>query len=402
MKALAAAGLGLCLGGCLLAERFAAGGSASETTNKIAGKRDSADPPGGTTPVTAPPLGPDAAEARTWRLNTTAAGAAVAEDQVGFPLLLRLDSASCDFSRAGNGGSGIGFRKGDGTPLPFAIERWDSLGRKAEIWVRMDTVKGNSDTQIIRMEIAPGPSGPFPPGPGVFSPADGFAGVWHLGAAEGGKPDATGNGHWAHPVYSHGRDTVEGRVGLADRLDTLNGYLDVGVVQAEGTLTLSAWVLADAGSPWSAVIQKPLLAAGDGTSADPWQMSYGLLSQGAGEGQAFAASPGTLHPVLMAATPAAPGAWIHLAGTWDGESFTLFRDGRKVAAGIAGFAGYLERNDLPTWIGGYSLPNSQQRYGRFSGLVDEVRIEATARSEGWIRLAYENQKAGQSLLRLIR
>jgi hypothetical protein len=34
----------------------------------------------------------------------------------------------------------------------------------------------------------------------------------------------------------------------------------------------------------------------------------------------------------------------------------------------------------------------------FAGTLDEVRISTVVRSPGWIRLSYENQRSGQTLV----
>ena len=84
-------------------------------------------------------------------LNTSSTGADIAGMVTNFPVLLRLRANSFDFSQAKRDGGDIRFTSSSGIPLPYEIERWDSIGREAEEWVRVDTVQGNNDSQFIIM-----------------------------------------------------------------------------------------------------------------------------------------------------------------------------------------------------------------------------------------------------------
>jgi hypothetical protein len=349
--------------------------------------------PGGTLEVT--PLSVAAGDsARTWAfgLNTGAAGAGVAEDVAGFPLLIRLDSAF-DFAAVRDPGQRLSASKPDGTPLALRIERWDSLARRAEIWIRMDTVRGDADSQSVMLRYHP-EGGPPPPAAPVppFDPADGFAGVWHLEGVPGDRADATGNGHWARPVRFRGEETVEGRVGEAVRLSG-SSHLDVGTVDAAGPVTVSAWVLPDGVEYPAPIVQKP-----SATTPEMSRYAYALIQNGINLnrnlGAAFGVSDGNEYP--QAESDPGHAGWSYLCGSYDGESVRLYRDGQWVGAYARRLPAGIERNALGTLIGAYT-PDSV--YAAFRGVIDEVRIETVARPAAWIRLAFENQKAGQTLIR---
>ena len=111
------------------------------------------------------------AQHRSLYINTALNGAGVAGDVVGFPLLVRLDSSNFNmgFAQARSGGVDIRFTKaGDAVRLPHQIERWDSVGKRAEVWVLVDTVKGNSRTQFIRMHWGKGDAADSSRGAAVF------------------------------------------------------------------------------------------------------------------------------------------------------------------------------------------------------------------------------------------
>jgi len=84
-------------------------------------------------------------------LNTTPSGAGVAADIYRFPVLLRLTKDKFDFLTARSDGEDIRFIKADNTPLPYQIERWDAVNGFAEIWISVDTVYGNNNTQYFTM-----------------------------------------------------------------------------------------------------------------------------------------------------------------------------------------------------------------------------------------------------------
>jgi hypothetical protein len=84
-------------------------------------------------------------------LNTSSTGAGVAVDVYNFPLLVRLHSGNFDFSDARADGGGLLFTGHDGAVLSFGIERWDPAGNRAEIWVKVDTIRGDDSVQTITM-----------------------------------------------------------------------------------------------------------------------------------------------------------------------------------------------------------------------------------------------------------
>ncbi|MCD6023886.1 MAG: hypothetical protein K0Q91_802, partial [Fibrobacteria bacterium] len=96
-------------------------------------------------------------------------------------MLVRLGAEDSDiFTAAKAGGADIRFDKLNGTHLPYQIESWDAVGKSAAIWVLMDTVKGNSSAQNVRMRW--GNAGAFDSSSGtaVFDTAKGFKAVWHF------------------------------------------------------------------------------------------------------------------------------------------------------------------------------------------------------------------------------
>src|SRR5271157_2876192 len=128
-------------------------------------------------------------------LNSSATGANVATQQLGFPVLVRLTSTTPAFSFAQTqaGGQDIRFSKADGTHIPYQIERFDQTNQVAEIWVKAD-VNGNDNSQYISMYWGNGTAVDSSNGAAVFN--NGFVGAWHLNETgninANGYADATG------------------------------------------------------------------------------------------------------------------------------------------------------------------------------------------------------------------
>ncbi len=81
-------------------------------------------------------------------LNTTSSGAAVSSNVTNFQALIRLNTENFQFNTARGDGADIRFAKPDGTHLYYQIEQWDSLSQQAQIWVKIDTVYGNSSEAL--------------------------------------------------------------------------------------------------------------------------------------------------------------------------------------------------------------------------------------------------------------
>ncbi|MCX7727506.1 MAG: DUF2341 domain-containing protein, partial [Chitinispirillaceae bacterium] len=84
-------------------------------------------------------------------INTKPSGANISENVYSFPVLVRLNNLNFDFSKAKPNGADIRFAKSDGTHIPYYIEMWDTLNKKADIWVKLDTVYGNDSTKHFTM-----------------------------------------------------------------------------------------------------------------------------------------------------------------------------------------------------------------------------------------------------------
>jgi hypothetical protein len=313
-------------------------------------------------------------------LNTTVTGAAVSGIITGFPLLVRLDSSSFDFSRVGPPENGIRFTNEKGAPLSCEIEHWDAAAQNAAIWVKLDTIRGNNSEQYIVMQWGDNDVVSRSDGTAVFDTALGFAGVWHLNENPESGTDAikdrTANGYNGTPNGSMtGGNVASGMIGTALMFDGYDDYIDAGKLNIIGNYTLSCWINAGDLDSASRFIWKEFSytlwydAEGDGVRVEHFTDS--LVWRGIYQDNS------RLHPLNT-------DTWYYLAGTFDGDKIRLYVNGEQVDSTQTIGVNPLSSQE-PLSLGG--------RSGEFvKGIMDEVRIERRARSADWIRLCYRNQK----------
>lgn len=321
-------------------------------------------------------------------LNTTSAGAGVAGNVDDFPVLVRLTQADFDFSQAGSGGSDIRFSDAKGKRLRYEIERWDSAGARAEIWVRVDRVLGNSSSQFINLHWGAPVGEGFSDGRPVFAADAGFAGTWHL--AEG-APDTLSNDLYKDASgYNPASDRTasEIRSGVIDGGAGFDGgdYIGVPVadplLQPNSAVTASAWMRASRTGPAGGT----LLSMGDTYTLRVTPSGSLRFQVYTGE---FAAVETPKGVNLL------DSAWHHVAGSYDGSTLAVYVDGRLSAKAAA--RGALDYRFWPGFVLGRH-GNRKAGY-EFIGSLDQVEISGErARPADWLKLAFENQREGSLLV----
>ncbi|MBN1130921.1 MAG: DUF2341 domain-containing protein [Chitinispirillaceae bacterium] len=348
-------------------------------------RHDVAVPPNDTVVVS----NPSWKYARPLVLNTSATGANVAGTVTGFPALIRLHAGNFDFSQAHDDGADIRFTKQDTAFLDFEVERWDVAGQRAEIWVKIDSIRGNDSTQSITMYWGNPHASDNSNSAAVFDTANGFMGAWHLhepGAAA--AFDATGNHYDGTPHGMTAAFSVDGMIGNARWFNGTSSYIELtGTARSklsfpeDGTYTLSAWVYATTiDSAAYYIISKGNRNYNlDLSGYNLWEV-YDFRS-GAGWERNFA-------------TPTA-GEWKLLTGVRNGSDMRLYVDGRCADSTIDVYGSPLARtSDLDVQIG----KRADSLYGYWNGIIDEVTIANRSRSADWIRLCYMNQNSVDRLV----
>jgi biopolymer transport protein ExbB len=327
-------------------------------------------------------------------LNTTASGANISQIIVDFPVLVRLNSVNFNFSQARTNGEDMRFIKQDNSALAFEIEYWDSASAIAIIWVKIDTVYGNNSSQYFAM-LWGNPSAKTKSNPAaVFDTSKGFQGVWHLGESGGTtQKDATYNKYIGTPEAMTGSSDVMGIIARAQDFDgssqcisvlnARNSRLDV---QTDSFYTVSSWVFART------------LNNGLHVFLSKGSAQYGLMINKANRWEFYGGLVGYGVDTTTTA-PATANAWTLVTGVRNGMKQYLYINGVLADSTLlaAGTSPGISNNFYDLVIGRQSDDQSQW----FDGIIDESRVEGIARSAGWNKLCYQNQRSDQVLVQVV-
>jgi Concanavalin A-like lectin/glucanases superfamily/Domain of unknown function (DUF2341) len=330
--------------------------------------------------------------------NTTASGADVNGTVVNFPILIRLNLTDFNFAQAQSNGNDIRFANSNNVSLPYEIERWDATGGQAEIWVKIDTILGNSSSQYVVFYWGNAKAASASNGAAVFDTANGFQGVWHMAWA-GNTPavDATSNHFDGTPYSMTAASSVQGYIGMARQFDGQTDYIAMPGTAAgaldfpkNAVYSVSAWVSADTLDGRYRII------------ASKGNKQYNLQIKNTDEWEfaEFRDAPQDSVGWEETTTPAATGAWTYVVGMRVGTMQYLYVNGSCVDSSIALFplkaSDSLRQRDQTNNFTIGKLPDSPSYF--FTGIIDEVRVSNKELSRDWIKLCYMNQKADNSLI----
>ena len=181
-------------------------------------------------------------------------------------------------------------------------------------------IKPGTDSGFIRMHWGNAAAVPVSDGKAVFDTGRGYAGVWHLGG-EGVRNAVatTSDGEEirisrVEALIAEGRSFAGGNQGI---LIPAGNALYPGAA-----ITASAWIHADT---WQGgghrILQTGIPETGYALIQDNDSLAW-MLGGPAGSATIKAPLPG-------------PGAWHHVAGTYDGAVSRLYVDGKLAASGSA-------------------------------------------------------------------
>jgi Concanavalin A-like lectin/glucanases superfamily/Domain of unknown function (DUF2341)/Carbohydrate esterase, sialic acid-specific acetylesterase len=324
-------------------------------------------------------LGKSAASYRDWKhagslfVLTTPEGANLPESAVveGFPLLVRLHRDFFDFSQAQPVGADLRFSSSTGEPLPYQIEEWDAAQGVASIWVRVPKITGNS-RQEIHLHWGKADAASESSGKAVFNDSNSYVSVWHMHET---VLDEVGT----LPSDDKGTTPTAGMIGAARHFPGQKGVFCGDMIpdypSADSSHSTEAWFRIE--QPNATIIGWGNEGGGRGSKvrmqfrSPPHLHIDSDFSDVNGDGQLKL------------------GEWIHVVHTYDREDGRIYINGK-----LDGAAKPLLNIKTPSrlWLGGW-----YHNYD-FVGDMDEVRISKVARSPEWIKLQYENQKPGQTLV----
>jgi hypothetical protein len=335
---------------------------------------------------------------RALHLNTSASGADVSGSVYDFPVVIRLNSALFDFSKAQADGRDIRFTKADNVFLPYEIERWDAVNQQAEIWVKVDTVHGGDSDQAIMMYWGNDKAADFSSGAAVFDTEAGFQGVWHLNET-GNDPalDATANGYNGM-AYHMSADPSIGVIGKARAFDGDSSYITMPNTASgklnfpeDGIFTISAWVYADTLDSTYRTI------AGKGHQQYFLQLTFFPGNKPWWEFSNFRETS----KWNMSTSTATGKQWVLLTGVVQGSSQYLYCNGELVADTTTNYSQNVSRDASDDFAIGRFFKKAGipiYEYCYFKGKIDEVSVSSIARNRDWIRLCYMNQRSDDKLV----
>jgi hypothetical protein len=338
-------------------------------------------------------------------LNTTIRGAGVSINVINFPVFIRLGMSwgAFNFSEADGHGADIRFSKSDGAPLFHEIEAWDSLKNYAEIWVNVDTVFGNNDTQYVVMHWGNPGAVSASNGTKVFDTARGFQGVWHLETIQSDTVyDATFNHYHGVSFPVGANPSNPSNIGIGRSFDGTACFVvpqtesSMLTVPLNGNYSIFAWIYVQKQDTTFRVI------AGKGSK----QYSLSIRNEASQPKWSMVACIDSVAPTWKSAADSNPvkyNQWIMLAGVCRGGEVNLYVNGVQVSAptvSMQDFASVPPNADGNFAIGGFvsSSQNGAEGGGYFNGIIDEVQFHNVAKGADWIRLYYENQQVADSLV----
>jgi hypothetical protein len=346
---------------------------------------------------------------RTITLDTTPAGANVADDVENYPLAVMLDKSRFDFGQARADGADIRFFDAAGKALPHAIELWDKESGSAAIWVLLDKVKGKSRDQSIVMKWGHASAPDVSDSKAVFKKANGFVGAWHLG--EEGSVTADGykdsSDHEAHGtgVGMIAGSRVNARIGKGAHLDNPLGQDTARWIRVPGEkakefnphkpITVSIWAL---GYSYPIRSYETIIAKGD-TSWTLQRVQYGPgggAQKIGGQGYQTCVRTPPTHACAynFAGQALVTKEWLHFMVVYEEPTMKLYINGQLNATETAG---PWNKGDHDLGMGNQTQHLAGRR--QWDGILDEARVMQGARGASWAKLDYESQRESPTLLK---
>ncbi len=290
-----------------------------------------------------------------------------------FPLLIRLDKSSFDFTHALANGEDIRFATAGGQRLAYQIENWNAANGAANIWVRIPEIRGN-ERQEIKMFWGKNDAPNESDGSAVFNESNGYLTVVHMDSK---LKDEAGS---VKPV-NVGATETDGMVGRAMRFEETHG-----ISCGEKIMNFPSGSAPSSTEVWVRSDQPNGLILGWGNEektgkvtmnfASPPQIKMDCYWSGANVNSGWC-------PVKE---------WFHVVHTYQQGDSRIYINGRLYGASASVKNPLAIKSPVGFWIGGW-----KNDYW-FTGEIDEVRISKVTRSPEWINLEYENQKPEQTLV----
>ncbi|MBD3418897.1 MAG: DUF2341 domain-containing protein [Chitinivibrionales bacterium] len=346
--------------------------------------------------------------AHTIACTLKTSGLALGSNVYNYPMLLRITDSEV-FTKAKSDGSDIRFSKSDREiPLAYQIEHWDNANNRAVIWVRIDTVYKDNNSQFVNMHFGSAGASSESNGAAVFQTSNDFIGVWHF--------DETAAGTGATDVYKdatanalHGDDYISSTTqvdhigkGLFVTDNSTEAYIDLGDndIMEPSNVTSTFW-LARNSTSWK---DHCVYSSKEGWNSAGWYIRMRMGSE----------TPRNLIEIRGGNSPTAAyqnesiareeflpqGEWVHFGVKInDAGKVSLYRNGVKlpvVYSSADSAVAPVSKSENVKAIG--VMQPGSNFHQQLKELLDEFRIMNGLRSDDWIKLDYESQKTNASLV----
>ena len=321
-----------------------------------------------------------------------------------FPVLVRLSAAlnKFNYAKCASGGADLRFADSDGNLIPHEIDTWDTDGVSL-VWVKVPSF---SKGTVIKAYYGYKGAGAQPAVTASQVWANGYLGVWHMGADsnEETQADSTANNKTLSKASASYGDAVipgvEGVVGKAaefgKRSDGKGGYIvddsDDGLV-GETAITLELWSYQDGVGTGQ---RKYLVGKtkGGGYNDDLrsylfWQKENADFPQTVTRFMVISNSV-VVNSDMWPSETVPVGRWNYNAVRHNGETGNVaqfLNDNRIINWTMSKYRNTTLR-PLGEGVFGVGNVNQTQAYA-FSGMIDEVRVSSVARSDDWLRASYD-------------
>ena len=309
-----------------------------------------------------------------------------------FPILVSLSNTQ--LKSTGNGGyvgqtdgGDFVFASDSGTKYDHEIEKYDPVNGVLLAWVRIPTLSNSVDTTIYLYYGNAACANQWNTA-AVWDSH--YVAVWHFAEGIGATIADSKNGHYANLVASSHWIT-SGKIGNAYNFD---GGADGAIVPAAGNaafnlsaFTVESWVQPNSPAAWSAILYR-----GNGNTAT---IQFGRGDSSAGLVVDF--GDGSTWHTLENTTALTNSAMNFYATTMDTTTDlqALFKNGDIASSNPS------QTGDPSAYGSTYNLGlgiYGDSSGGRFSGIIDEVRLSNIARSRDWLKTEYNNQNAPDTFI----
>jgi hypothetical protein len=294
---------------------------------------------------------------------------------VYFPVMIRLDSSRIDYNRTQDSGEDLRFVDADlQRILPHEVEVWDESGDSV-VWVAVPHIPASTKDHIWMYYGNPSaPDGQNPEG--VWDRF--YKGVWHMAEDDGTTAyDSTINQN--HGTYQNGcaLDQPGEHGDIAVAFDGNDDYVDLGgldIVGASGNngITIEVYAMENA-----ATAEERLMSKSDGMAeGDHWWM-FSLRN---GNRLRFRLRlNGTTYTLVASSGNVTSRDWFYGVAAYAGAGMQLYFKGQLAGSNtrtgtISTDAGKIAR-----------IASNHNEYEVWDGLISEVRISNTGRTQAWIR-----------------